>query len=301
MSVRTTHLSSAAAAALALSDAERIERIRSPRWIGYTRARQVLDQLEGLLAHPKMHRMPNLLLVGATNNGKTMIVERFHAAHPRRGRPGGDGMSVPVLVVQAPPVPEEGRFYNAILDRLNAPYRPGDRIDSKQFQALRILSRLETRMVIIDEIHHSLAGTVHKQRQFLNTIKYLGNELQVPIVGVGTEDAFHAVQSDPQLANRFEPAMLPRWTMGTEYLKLLASFERMLPLKEVSALTERTLALKILAMSEGVIGEISALLVRAAARAVERKTERIDAKLLDAIGWTAPSDRKWKHASGDGV
>lgn len=299
MSVRTTHLSSAAAAALALSDAERIERIRSPRWIGYTRAKQILDQLEGLLAHPKTHRMPNLLLVGDTNNGKTMIVSRFHAAHPEREKPNGEGRSVPVLVIQAPPVPEEGRFYNAILDRLNAPYRPSDRLDSKQFQALRILSQLETRMLIIDEIHHILAGTVHKQRQFLNTIKYLGNELQIPIAGVGTQDAFHAVQSDDQLANRFEPTMLPRWKMGTEYLKLLASFERMLPLKGVSALTERSLATRILAMSEGVIGEISALLVRAAVRAVERKTERIDAKLLDALDWTAPSERRWKHASED--
>jgi hypothetical protein len=298
MRVRTTHLSSSAAVALSLTDAERIERIRSARWIGYTRARQILDQLEALLAHPKTHRMPNLLLVGDTNNGKTMIVSRFHAQHPEAEKPRGEGMALPVLLMQAPPVPEESRFYNAILDKVRAPYRPGDRIDSKQFQAIRILSRLETRMLIIDEIHHILAGTMHKQRQFLNTIKYLGNELQVPIVGVGTEDAFHAVQSDPQLANRFEPTLLPRWKMGTEYLKLLASFERMLPLKEVSALTEQSLALKILSMSEGVIGEISALLVRAAVRAVDRRSERIDAKLLDTLGWTAPSERKWTNAHG---
>lgn len=299
MSVRTTHLSSEAAAALSLGDAERIERIRSPRWIGYTRAKQVLDQLEMLLSHPKTHRMPNLLVVGDTNNGKTMIVSRFHSRHPEREKPDGEGVVLPVLLIQAPPVPEESRFYNAILERVGAPYRPSDRIDSKQYQAIRTLARLETRMVIIDEIHHILAGTVHKQRQFLNTIKYLGNELQVPIVGVGIQDAFHALQSDAQLANRFEPTLLPRWKMGTEYLKLLASFERMLPLKQVSALTEKTLALKILSMSEGVIGEISALLVRAAVRAVERRRERIDAKLLEGLGWTAPSERKWVPTSGD--
>ena len=62
-----------------------------------------------------------------------------------------------------------------------------------------------------------------KQRHFLNVIKYLGNELQIPIVAVGTHDAFNAVQSDPQLSNRFEPALLRRWTLTDDYLRLLAS------------------------------------------------------------------------------
>ena len=300
MSVRTTHLSSSAVAALSLDDAERIERIRSPRWIGYTRATQILDQLESLLTHPKTHRMPNLLIVGDTNNGKSMIAGRFHAAHPERDGSNGDGVTLPILAIQAPPVPDESRLYNAILEKLNAPFRPQESTDSRQLQAVRTLSQIETRMVIIDEIHHILAGWPHRQRQVLNTIKYPGNELKVPIVAIGTRDAFHALQSDDQLANRFEPTLLPRWTMGTEYLKLLASFERMLPLKGISALVERSLALKILSMSEGVIGEISALLVRAAVRAVERGTERIDAKLLDGLNWTAPSERRWRSVGGQG-
>jgi len=79
---------------------------------------------------------------------------------------------------------------------------------------------------VIDEIHHVLAGNLNKQRHFLNTIKYLGNELQIPIVGVGIKEAFNAIQTDPQLANRFEPVLLPRWELNTGFLKLLASFER---------------------------------------------------------------------------
>jgi hypothetical protein len=42
---------------------------------------------------------------------------------------------------------------------------------------------------------------------------------------VGT-DAFSGIQTDPQLANRFEPAVLRRRTMGGDYLRLLASFRR---------------------------------------------------------------------------
>src|SRR5258705_8898580 len=66
-----SHLSPAVRAALELSDEERIQRVRSPRWIGYPMAKRVLDRLEDLLTYPQTHRMPGLLLVGETNNGKT--------------------------------------------------------------------------------------------------------------------------------------------------------------------------------------------------------------------------------------
>lgn len=288
------HLNDAAKEALSLSDEERIERIRSARWIGYTRAKQILDKLEDLLSYPKKHRMPNLLIVGDTNNGKTMIVNRFHQKHPAYDAPDGDGIVLPVMVIQVPPIPDESRFYNAILDKLFAPYRSGDRPDKKQFQVIRLLTRLNTRMLILDEIHHIIAGNHNKQRHFLNTIKYLGNELQVPLVGVGIKDAYNAIQTDPQLSNRFEPMTLPRWEIGTEYLRLLASFERMLPLKKPSHLVEKSLALKLLSMSEGIIGELSALLTEATVKAIRNGTEQITAKLLDSIGWIQPSDRKWK-------
>jgi type II secretory pathway predicted ATPase ExeA len=294
MTQRIDHLNESARAALALNDQERINFIRRPRWIGYTKAKQIIAQLENLLTHPKTHRMPNLLLVGETNNGKTMIVNRFHQLHPVADDPNTEQCQWPVLVIQAPPVPSEARFYTAILEKLSAPYRSGDSVYKKQFQALKILSRVRVQMLIIDEIHQIVAGKIGAQRQFLNTIKYLGNELQIPIVGVGTYEAFNALQTDPQLANRFEPTVLPRWEQGQEYLRLLSSFERMLPLKQPTRLTGEDLVFKLLGMSEGTIGELSTLLTRAAVSAIEKRTETITPKLLDGIGWIRPSERKWK-------
>lgn len=294
MSSQVTHLNEQAKAALGLGSKERLDRVRHARWIGYTRAKEILDKLDDLLTYPKRHRMPNLLIVGDTNNGKTMIVNRFHQKHPAYDNPDDDGITLPVLMIQVPPVPDEARFYNAILEKLFAPYRSSDRVDKKQFQVIRILTRLNTRILILDEIHHIIAGNQNKQRHFLNTIKYLGNELQIPIVGVGTKDAYNAIQTDPQLANRFEPVVLPRWEMGTEYLKLLASFERMLPLKNPSNLVDTALALKLLSMSEGIIGELSEVLTKAAIAAIKNGTECITVKTLDNMDWTQPSERKWK-------
>ena len=84
MSEGPPHLLQKAAEYLDRPDAERIDYIRSPRWIGYPRAQGILDQLEKLLTHPKSHRMPNLLIVGDTNNGKTMLVKRFCSRHKRK-------------------------------------------------------------------------------------------------------------------------------------------------------------------------------------------------------------------------
>ncbi|MBA4709283.1 TniB family NTP-binding protein [Aquitalea aquatica] len=287
-----SHLNESTLKLLELSDAERVERIRAPRWIGYPQAKTILTKLEDLLTYPKSHRMPNLLVVGDTNNGKTMLVQRFCSQHPADDNPSGDGIRVPVLFVQAPPVPDEGRFYNAILELLFAPYKPNDRVDKKQFQVIKLLKYVGLRMLVIDEIHHVLAGNLNRQRAFLNVLKYLGNELQVPIVAVGTRDAFRALQTDPQLANRFEPALLPRWEFDTDFLRLLASFERMLPLREPSVLHDTTLATKLFSMSEGYIGELSRLLTNAAVHAVETGRERIDERVLNGIGWVPPSDRK---------
>ncbi|ABO89170.1 ATPase AAA [Aeromonas salmonicida subsp. salmonicida] len=287
-----SHLNDSAIEALALSDRDRILKIRSERWIGYPKAKQILAKLEDLLIYPRTHRMPNLLIVGDTNNGKTMLVQRFKNLHPAIDNPSGEGIQAPVILVQAPPVPDEGRFYNAILELLFAPYRPSERVDKKQFQAIKLLRYVGLKVLIIDEIHHILAGNMNRQKAFLNVIKYLGNELQISIIGVGTKDAFRALQTDPQISNRFEPVTLPRWEMDHDFQRLLASFERMLPLKQISNLSQHDMASTLYAMSEGYIGELSRLLSEASVLAIHSGVETISAKILQKVDWTPPSKRK---------
>jgi len=286
------HLSENAQAALELSVEERLDRIRRPRWIGYTRAKKLLDKLDDLLTHPKTHRMPNLLIVGDTNAGKTMLANRFVQLHPADKTLGGEAVIVPVLAIQAPPGPDEGRFYNAILEALATPYNPRERVAQQQIQVLRMLKRIGIQMLIIDEVHNVLTGSVTKQRQFLNVLKYLGNDLQITLVGLGTKEALRALQADPQLANRFEPAALPPWQLDQEFQMLLASFERALPLRQPSGLADEKLARKLLARSEGSLGELSVLRTSAAVYAVRSGTERIDEKVLAAIDWVPPSERR---------
>jgi len=286
-----SHLREDARAVLDLPDEERILRILRHRWIGYSRAQAIMKKLELLYNYPKTHRMPNLLIVGDTNNGKTMIVEQFAKRHPAHDHPDGESVSVPVLMVQAPNVPDEDRFYMNILDKIFAPYKPNSKPAAKQAEVIRSLIRVGLRMFIIDDIHNILAGPTEKTRQFLGVIRFLGNELRVPIVGTGTKDALRAVRNDKQLDNRFEPAPLPKWKLDTDFYRLLASFEKMLPLKRPSNLIELTLAARLHGISEGNLGELANVLRMAAVEAVESGAERINEDVLDTIDFKGPSGR----------
>ena len=284
-------MSPSAQAALLLPLDERVRYLQISRWICYDYAEAILKDLQELLEHPKVLRMPNLLVWGDTNCGKTAIIDRFCQEYPLRQNGEEEADVVPVLYIQAPPIPDERRFYSLILDKLRVPHKTNERADRMMCQILKMFPKLGVRMLIVDEIHHILAGNLQKQRAFLNVIKYLGNEALIPIVGVGTISALNALQTDAQLANRFEPRNLPRWRLDTRYRQLLASFEYVLPLAEESNLTEKEMATKLLDMSGGTIGELSKLIRRAAIETIRQGREKISPSLLEEVQWIPPDVR----------
>lgn len=292
------HLAPAVRAwALAASDAERIERLLTDRWIGYTRALEALDRLEWLLRHPQRTRMPNLLLVGPTNNGKTMIAAKFLRDHPATTREDGDGDIVPVLHVQCPDAADPRRFHHEIAEALGAPSRPGDSLARKQAQAMHLLRATGVRLLIVDEVHNILAGGADRMNQMLNLLRYLGNALRIPIVAIGVRQALQVIHSDDQLATRFEPFPLPRWRDDDALRTLLASLEATLPLRRPSVLIDARLTRRVLGLSEGVLGEIVALLARAGEAAIRSGVERIDDAMLDATGFVPPAQRRMSAAA----
>lgn len=288
-----SYLHPAARAVLGHSEAERTAWLQRERWIGYPRAHQALTLLEDFLSLPARQRMPNLLIIGPTNNGKTMIVEKFCRDHP--GGPSADGEHevIPMMMVQMPSEPDLKRFYAAILRAVHAPPRPPRELLAKvEDFTLRLLQRIGVRMLIIDEVHNLLGGSGAQQRAFLNVLRSLGNTLRIPLVCVGTREAYLAIRSDEQLENRFEPFAVPRWQADADYASLLASFEAMFPLRYASHLSQPPLSTHILAQSEGIIGEISTFLTRAAALAIRNGQERIDLPLLSRVEYHPPSERR---------
>lgn len=135
--VDLSHLTGAARSVAVLPADERRARIRADRWIGYSRAADAIAHLETLFLWPRKQRMPNLLLIGPTNNGKSMIVEKFRRSHPPVSLP--DRELIPLLVVQMPSEPSVIRFYVALLAAMGAPLRPRQRLAELEQVALTLL------------------------------------------------------------------------------------------------------------------------------------------------------------------
>lgn len=285
-----SHLHPAVQDTARLPASERVELIRADRWIGYPRAVETVARLETLLRWPDKQRMPNLLLVGPTNNGKSMIVEKFRRGHLPSTE--ADRENIPVLCVQMPSEPSVLRFYIALLAALGAPLQPRRRLAEVEQVSLKLLRSTGVRMLVIDELHNVLAGQGNSRREFLNLLRFLGNELRIPIIGVGTREAYLAVRSDDQLENRFEPVVLPLWSIGADTLSLLASFAAALPLHRSSGIATDDMARYLLARSEGTIGELTRLLTATAIAAVESGEESINQRTLFMADYIGPTERR---------
>lgn len=272
-----------------LSDQERLEFLDEPRWIGYKTAQQIMETFQGLLHKPQRPRMPNLLLVGDPNNGKTTIVRRFSELCGQGYVNENADPVKPIILAEAPPSADEKGLYMSILERFFTPYRASDPVSKLRYQVIHLFRACHVRMLIIDEFHSLLTGSAVKQREVMNAIKLLCNELAIPIVGVGTREAVRVLHSDPQHASRFDVLSLPAWELNQDFQRLLAGFEKVLPLKNPSRLHQPELASLLYAISDGNLGNLHRLLVECAKEAITSGKEQIDKSVVDGKTWIRPT------------
>ncbi len=284
------HLGEHARAVIGRPDRERIRFLREPHWIGYELAQAFIQLLCDLADAPRHPRAQNLLLVGEPANGKTTTVAHFEATYGVSHQDENGDPVRPVILAQAPPSADEKALYISILERFWAPYRASESAVRLRYQVIHAMQSCQVRILIIDELHSVLTGTALKQREVMNALKLLCNELCIPIVGVGTRDAVRVLHTDPQHASRFDVVALPLWKPDTQFQRLLASFERLLPLRKPSMLHNPDLARKIHYLCEGNIGNLSRLLIACAQAAIESGQECITLDIIERHGWVRSRD-----------
>ena len=272
------HLDPAYRKFAALPDDERIAWIRADRWIGFDQAGLALARLENLLTYPARDRMPCLLIYGDTGMGKTKIVRKFERAHPPKFCQVTGVDRRPVVVAQVPSEPLERDLYRELLSSMGAPAMAGGTLAREKDVCRALLRTVGAKMIILDEVNGMLAGTYRQQRIFLNAIRFLANDLRIPLVCAGTDLARQALLTDGQLAERFEALHLKPWKNDAAFAGLLKSLGHILPLRESSDLTGPATRARVHALTSGVTARIFRLIETAAEAAVHSGRERLDAR-----------------------
>jgi len=285
---------------------EKIAYITKENWINYPLAQNILNQLEDIITYEQgKDRVTSILLVGSSNNGKTSLLKRFAELHPPydlfKTNPEKltkeffekyHATGIPVKYIIAPSEPSETRLYSTILDSINAPFKDSDNTAKKQYLVEYYLEMLNVNMLVIDEIHNILSGSVAKQKQMLNAIKNMSNNLKIPIILSGTKDALRAISTDTQISSRFRPVYLTKWRMDKDYVALLATILATLPLKKESDILNSKTAQEILNISEGYIGDIVSLLKKAAIYALQNSKEKITINEIKECGYMSMDNVK---------
>lgn len=275
---------------------KRIAEVRKDFWVGYTAAKNILADLDDLMSCPRKIRMPNIAIIGDTNNGKSFILDRFVAKYTKPFDPNEDHTTLPVVHIRLRAKADETRFYNAILSSLFANGPDRESADSKLDRIHRLLFHLESQVLVVDEFQHSTCGTKSKIRELLNAVKNVGSDLKLSIVLGGTPEVLNVLSSDTQIENRFLPRHLKRWSLDDEFFSLLATIQIKLKLRKEYDLTGDAIAKRLLLLSGGILGDLVDLLVSLAVHAIRTGTEAITEKMLNIeylkqIGWTPPSQR----------
>lgn len=288
------HLADHVLEIMSLSDNERIETLFSDRWIGYKKAVTILNTLTDLLNRPRKLRPECLLIVGDPNMGKTTIIHEFTKQYYIQVVNGIDmellSVKKPVLSILAPAKANVKEIYINILNHFFVPFRPTDPEVKLRNQVVHLLRKYETKMLIIDEIHNCLTGSAKLLPEVMNTLKNLSNELSLNIVGVGTREAITILHTDPQYASRFDVANLPKWELNEEFLRLLLSYVRLLPLKRQSNLASKEIAPLIFEISGGNFGDLNRLLIECAKEAILQGTEEITHEIIHKFKWLKPTE-----------
>lgn len=261
-----------------LPDEERIAWIRADRWIGFDQAGLALARLENLLVCPPRDRMPCLLIYGDTGMGKTKIVRKFERSHPPKFCQVTGVDHRPVVVAQVPSEPIERDLYRELLASMGAPAMAGGTLAREKDVCRSLLRTVGAKMIILDEVNGMLAGTFRQQRIFLNAIRFLANDLRIPLVCAGTDLARQALLTDAQLAERFEAFHLKPWKNDAAFAGLLKSLGRILPLREPSDLWGPEARARIHTLTSGMTARIFRLIETASERAVHSGKERLDAQ-----------------------
>lgn len=282
------HLDASTRELLDLPPADRAHRMLTERFITHGRLAPILSHIEFLRYRPPQTRASGLVVSGRPGSGKTMIARAIQRRFPYQPAQDEQPARLPVLAISMTGAREAKTLYNRMLAQLGVPDAGRYVGSDRERMVLKLCQAADLRLLIVDEIQDVLTATVRQQRIALDTIKYLMNELSLPILALGTAQAPEAMRVDEHLNARFQYRALPVWGQDAYLVELMDTLERVLPLRQPSHLSSLPITTAVLKLSEGILDKIVRTVCYAAAHAVETGEERITPKLLERAAVEPP-------------
>ncbi|MET3650672.1 TniB family NTP-binding protein [Dyella japonica] len=278
---KTTHLAPHIAPLLSLDPAERARRMLIERFISHERLAPIMDHISFLCLQPPQTRASGLVVSGKPGSGKTMLATTVRRRFPPQPATEKAPSTLPVLTISMTGAREAKTLYNRMLSALEVPDAMNYVGSDRERMVLKTCAAAGVKLLLVDEIQDILTSTARQQRIALDTIKFLMNELHIPIVALGTAEAPRAMQLDEHLNARFRYRELPVWKQDGYLVNFLDALEAILPLAKPSLLSSMPMMAAIIRLSGGVLDRIVKTICYAAAHAVETGDECITVTLLE--------------------
>jgi hypothetical protein len=269
------HLDEKTKGLMELPGAQRAHHMLIERFFTHDRLTPIFEHIEFLRFSPPQTRAAGLVVSGPPGSGKSMLASAVTRRYGPQMSDGVRAATLPVLSISMTNAREAKTLYSRMLMSLGVP-DPARYVGSdRERRALELCRAAGVRLLVVDEIQDVLTSTPRQQRIALDTLKFLMNELSLPIVALGTAHAPDAMQVDEHLNARMRYRALPVWENDAVLANFLDAFERVLPLKLPSHLASPAIAKVLLRISKGELSSLVKCLCFAAAHAATDGVERI--------------------------
>ncbi|AYR23368.1 TniB family NTP-binding protein [Herbaspirillum rubrisubalbicans] len=272
-----------------LSVPERRRIILADKWFNYDGARELMAHMEWLYEHPTVDRPPNMLLTGDSNSGKSALLKRLMSKYPSRYDPNDSADYVPILRIDMPTsCPPVKLFLAEFISALRLPLLSNATAVTMKAQMDRVLPKLGTKIIIIDEFQTILNGSPKAAINIRDELTLLSNRYRLPIILTGMDSARTVMRGDPQLDNRFEKFQIKRITDQKTAGAIVKKWLGECPLQKRSTIDFWLLTDHVIRNSGGLIGHMMAFLQRASEFAIDSGEESFTENTLRKMRWSMP-------------
>lgn len=224
-------------------------------------------------------------VIGPSRTGKTRVFNYIESKNPRYRL--DDGLIVPILKVTTPSNPTVKGLAEVLLHKLGDP-TPGKGTEVNMTSRLiKLLEKVQTRMIIVDEFQHFYDKQSHKvMHHVADWLKTVIDDSKVSLVVGGLPTCQAVLNQNEQLSGRFlGQLVMPRFDWEnddsrTEFIGILEAFQGMLTDYEMPKLDSDEMAFRFYCATGGLIGYIVKILRQAIWNAMFEETKVIS---LDSL------------------